>query len=289
LTTKIKLIALFSLGVISVSIFLGYRLKMVETAWGKANADLKVVMALQHAEALKIKIYEHFVSGDRDSLLFYCENYQELTDEKADFCGPLVNVLVSRERQTEDLNLTKEELQLQARNLRVKIDSLESAIQIKNALVFTNQMQMDSLRWLLTKQNEAVIELRASLEVPDFDTTSFVVSTGYRVRYTGQIAKNKANGIGTGTWPTGGYYHGEWKNNLRHGQGLYIWKEGHRYQGTFQNDARNGQGTYWWTNGERYEGNWKNNTRDGYGTLYAVDGSIKYQGQWVDDKPIAKK
>lgn len=37
-------------------------------------------------------------------------------------------------------------------------------------------------------------------------------------------------------------------------------------------------------NGERYEGEWKDGKRSGYGTLYNADYTIKFEGDWRNDR-----
>ena len=63
---------------------------------------------------------------------------------------------------------------------------------------------------------------------------------------------------------TGASYSGDWKRGLRHGFGSDKYADGGRYAGYFSS------GNY-----------------NGFGTKYAADGSILYQGQWKDGKPLS--
>lgn len=136
---------------------------------------------------------------------------------------------------------------------------------------------------LLASLSDCREQLRTAQNV---DTLMFKVSTGYIIRYFGKVNKGMANGEGSGFWPSGGYYHGEWRDNARHGKGKYTWKEGHIYMGDFVNDKRTGKGTYIWSHGERYEGSWNNNLRHGHGVLYHPDGQVKFSGNWENDRPV---
>lgn len=44
---------------------------------------------------------------------------------------------------------------------------------------------------------------------------------------------NKANGIGSCHFNTGGFYYGEWRNNIIHGVGIYFFNVGGYIKGEF--------------------------------------------------------
>lgn len=141
------------------------------------------------------------------------------------------------------------------------------------------QKQRDSLLKIIEKERKSVMGNHV------IDTLSFQSSKQHLVRFYGQTTNKKANGIGSATWSTGGYYYGMWKNNLRNGKGIYYWKDGERYEGEFVNDKRQGLGKYFWNNGAKYEGSWNNDQRNGFGTLYDETGKVKFKGEWVNDTP----
>jgi hypothetical protein len=115
---------------------------------------------------------------------------------------------------------------------------------------------------------------------------TFNSNKGQKIHYLGEVQDGKAHGGGVGIWSTGSVYRGDWRNNLRHGQGTFEWADGERYEGTYVDGIREGLGTYHWPSGDRYVGQWRADRRNGPGTLYDMDGSVRYQGAWKDDKPI---
>ncbi len=164
-------------------------------------------------------------------------------------------------------------------------------------LIFVHESEIESLKSksastekLLYKQRDSLLsnfekERKKLLSNRDSDTLSFKSSKNHLVRFYGQMSNNKANGIGSATWSTGGYYFGMWKDNMRNGNGLYCWKDGECYEGEFLNDKRNGIGKYLWNDGSKYEGSWKNDQRNGFGTLYDSSGKVKFKGEWENDAP----
>lgn len=226
-----------------------------------------------------------YIDAAPDSVARYCTEIRLLAAGQSFVCDDLEARLMANAGAEENWAIERMQLQQQVNEWeqqaiahKRKLLEKDSAITQKGSQI----LALNNKNYLLT---EALAELRTNLESQKADTLNFMVSTGNKIRYMGQIRSGRANGTGSGFWPTGGYYHGEWRNNQRHGQGLYVWKEGHRYVGQFINDQREGEGTYLWSNGERYAGQWKNNQRSGIGTLYAADGTIKYAGNWVNDKP----
>ena len=57
------------------------------------------------------------------------------------------------------------------------------------------------------------------------------------------------------------------------------------YEGCYKNDKRNGRGKLTYPSGAKYEGEFRNNKRHGEGRLTNADGSVKHEGEWVDDEP----
>ena len=64
----------------------------------------------------------------------------------------------------------------------------------------------------------------------------------------------------------------------------YTWPNGDKYTGEWKNDVKHGKGTYIYANGNKYVGEYKDGKKHGYGTFYF--GEFKYEGKWVDDKPV---
>jgi hypothetical protein len=260
-------------------------LRNVNTSCESVVADLQNKLQIS---TLEQKALQAYIQAAPDSLEHYCTEIRVLANGASLLCDDLE--LRMKEVAGEAQNWTIERMRLQQESNQWE----QQAIAHKRNLLERDSVIAQQRAQIITLTNknqllgESFGELSANLEIQKADTLTFLVSTGNRIRYMGQIRSGKANGTGSGFWPTGGYYHGEWRNNQRHGQGLYIWKEGHRYIGQFNNDQREGEGTYLWTNGERYVGQWKNNQRSGNGILYGSDGAIKFSGRWVDDKPQGK-
>ena len=49
---------------------------------------------------------------------------------------------------------------------------------------------------------------------------------------------------------------------------------------------RHGEGTYTHTNGGKYVGQFKDGKVQGFGTIFFADGTVKYQGEWANGKPV---
>ena len=84
-------------------------------------------------------------------------------------------------------------------------------------------------------------------------------------------------------------YDGEFQDNAINGFGKMTFSrndDSNRdyYVGKFKDWKRSGNGKMAWLDGEYYDGEWKDGLRHGRGTQFRADGSIIYQGQWIDDK-----
>lgn len=106
-------------------------------------------------------------------------------------------------------------------------------------------------------------------------------------RYEGQYKDNKYNGQGVMTFASGERYEGQFKNDKREGQGVMTFADGERksYEGQWKNDKREGQGVMTFADGRRYEGQWKDGNYT-VGKFYYADGSLYYEGDWVNNKPL---
>ena len=176
----------------------------------------------------------------------------------------------------------------------------EQVIRQQNAQIETLKYRSDSIARRAQSQRDSLQSmlsgLRADLKAKDAEikkkdrvqVLSFAGTKGAKVHYLGEVTNGKANGGGIGIWTTGSIYRGEWKNNQRHGSGTFEWADGERYVGDFVEDRREGEGSYYWPSGERYEGQWLADRRTGKGTLFDIDGNIRFDGFWKDDKPLAK-
>lgn len=163
--------------------------------------------------------------------------------------------------------------------LKQQKDSLQSALIAQSAAL---NEKIEELNTQLAKKQKT-IQQKERIEVISFQSVN-----GEKIQYLGEVENGKANGGGVGIWSTGSVYRGDWKNNRRHGQGTFEWADGEVYKGTFVEGRREGQGKYYWPSGERYEGEWVNNRRNGEGTLFDMDGNVRYEGKWKDDKPVEK-
>ena len=57
------------------------------------------------------------------------------------------------------------------------------------------------------------------------------------------------------------------------------------YEEEFANNKFEGEGKYYFENGEIYIGNFKNDRFHGQGMIIKIDGSVKYEGEFVNNKP----
>lgn len=198
-----------------------------------------------------------------------------------------VNNLGELESNSIQLSL---QLQDEVNRYKSESDKTDKLLAMHLAEIETLKLKSVSTEKLLYKQRDSLLngfekERKKLLSNRDSDTLSFKSSKNHMVRYYGQTNNKKANGIGSATWSTGGYYFGMWKDNMRNGNGLYCWKDGECYEGEFLNDKRHGIGKYLWNNGSKYEGSWKNDQRNGFGTLYDESGKVKFKGEWENDAP----
>lgn len=172
------------------------------------------------------------------------------------------------------------------RNQRIRVEELELTLDSVSA---AHNARVDSLDAVVESLRASVKTKEAELKKQDkVKVISFPGAKGAIVHYMGEVVEGKANGGGIGIWTTGSVYRGEWKNNLRHGKGTFEWADGERYEGDYTEGRREGEGTYYWPSGERYEGQYVDDRRNGQGTLYDLDGNIRYEGMWKDDKPLTK-
>ncbi len=172
------------------------------------------------------------------------------------------------------------------RNQRIRVEELELTLDSISSLRSSRVDSLDAIVKSLratVKTKEDELKMQNKVKV-----ISFPGAKGAIVHYMGEVVEGKANGGGIGIWTTGSVYRGEWKNNLRHGKGTFEWADGDRYEGDYTEGRREGEGTYYWPSGERYEGQYVNDRRNGQGTLYDLDGNIRYEGMWKDDKPLSK-
>lgn len=169
--------------------------------------------------------------------------------------------------------------------LKSRNNNLDSLNEILNFLVsrYNEKIQYsDKLTDSIMVYNAQLIELeerfKNSINVLEFK------KDGNTIYYLGEKENGKANGYGVGMWSTGSTYKGEWKDNHRHGKGIYIWKDGEYYEGDFFEGVRTGKGKYVWKDKSYYVGNWEANRRSGFGVIYYPNGTVQYQGNWVNDK-----
>ena len=80
-------------------------------------------------------------------------------------------------------------------------------------------------------------------------------------KYKCEISNGKPNGTGTGTYPNGRKYVGDWKDGKLNGQGTLLSPDGKKYEGEWKDDKKHGQGTETYPNGSKYVGEFKNGKR----------------------------
>jgi hypothetical protein len=107
-------------------------------------------------------------------------------------------------------------------------------------------------------------------------------------RYEGHYSEDDANGHGKLTWSDGTVYEGHFKDGFRDGLGKQIWSDGTVYEGEFSKGKQWGKGKLVWPSGESYIGWFANNRMEGHGIHYAADGTVIYDGEWIESCPVNK-
>lgn len=103
--------------------------------------------------------------------------------------------------------------------------------------------------------------------------------------YDGMFKEDKRHGKGKFTWPDGAVYEGDFRNGQREGHGVYQFSDGGRYEGSWKDGRYNGFGICNWEDGRTYKGEWLNGMAHGKGVETFADGSIRHDGQWIEDEP----
>ena len=123
--------------------------------------------------------------------------------------------------------------------------------------------------------------------VGDFASWNNCIGTGAfpdGQKYVGEFRDGKPNGQGTHTWPDGQKYVGEFKVGKSHGQGTLTSPSGSSYVGEYRDGKYNGQGTFTSPSFGKYVGEYRDGKYNGQGTVTFPSGG-KYVGEWKDDKP----
>jgi hypothetical protein len=114
----------------------------------------------------------------------------------------------------------------------------------------------------------------------------FTDADGERYEYTGPLRNGVPHGVGVATYPKGDRYEGGFVDGSKQGRGVYSWPSGARYEGDFAGDTMHGQGSYRFASGKRYVGELRDGKLEGYGRYYDAGGSMTYEGQWRNNKPV---
>ncbi|CAB9510699.1 whole genome shotgun sequence [Seminavis robusta] len=104
--------------------------------------------------------------------------------------------------------------------------------------------------------------------------------------YDGAFSEDRRHGKGLFVWPDGAIYEGEFSNGQREGHGSYKFSDGGQYTGSWKDGRYNGFGTCSWEDGRCYRGEWRNGMAHGKGIETYADGTVRHDGQWVDDEPV---
>lgn len=78
-----------------------------------------------------------------------------------------------------------------------------------------------------------------------------------KLKYSGDLVRQKFNGQGFLHFHDGSVYKGTFKNGYFNGPGKYTAKDGWKYVGNFKNGQAEGQGTLTVENGAVYQGKFK--------------------------------
>lgn len=105
-------------------------------------------------------------------------------------------------------------------------------------------------------------------------------------RYEGSFVDGARTGYGVFAWADGKRYEGDFKDDAREGIGKLTWADGSFYEGDFLNGQMHGKGRLVWASGEVYVGWFAKDKMEGYGIHYAKDGSVIYEGEWIESCPV---
>jgi len=106
--------------------------------------------------------------------------------------------------------------------------------------------------------------------------------------YDGNWKYGQKNGYGVFTLGKLSIYKGNWLNDKKVGKGKEIFSNGNSFEGEYKNDSFF-KGTYLYKkSGQKYIGAFKNGKRHGYGKYYLKDGSLYFEGQFINGKPVKK-
>ncbi len=105
----------------------------------------------------------------------------------------------------------------------------------------------------------------------------------------GCLSGNCENGYGVKVWNNGARYEGNFKSGLMEGKGKCYFGTGDSWDGDWKADKMNGKGTYVYHDFSKYVGEMKDGMRSGYGVSYNIDGTVYFDGQWLNNEKVAKK
>ena len=135
--------------------------------------------------------------------------------------------------------------------------------------------------------------------------------------YEGEWVDDLRHGRGKIQYKNGNVYEGEFRSGERHGQCVFtnvaantvytgnfeknnyfsghgkmiFHNTGNIYEGEWRNNKMQGFGVMLYATGDKYEGEWSdsstnpNSDRTGKGKYTKANGTVKFEGNWVDGKP----
>lgn len=138
------------------------------------------------------------------------------------------------------------------------------------------------------------------------------IMTTSKVEYNGEWRNNLYNGNGTLTCHDDkSSYTGTFDNGKKHGKGvatlqngekvvegywisdtlltgIIYYKTGEKYEGELRKYKKHGRGKITYKNGDTFVGSFKDDKKKGQGKLHAKDGTFTIEGEWNDNKCLAK-
>jgi hypothetical protein len=106
-------------------------------------------------------------------------------------------------------------------------------------------------------------------------------------RYAGQWAQGKFWGLGVASFGqnpsnTGNSlrYEGEFADDRYNGLGTFVWRSGHRSAGSYKTGQMEGPGVYYFASGSRYEGDHRDGKEHGLGVMWTANGTVSQAGEW---------
>lgn len=106
-------------------------------------------------------------------------------------------------------------------------------------------------------------------------------------QYQGEWKADRREGQGRFHFPNGDVYEGHFVAGQRHGFGRFEFHDNSLFEGSFQKGEFHGQGCkFVHKDGRVYLGDFSEGARHGFGKEVYPNGSLRYEGEWIQDEPL---